>query len=97
MKATASFSYDRYISGESSSLARDLRRAYNDLGFGRGNAAKDGLSLKNDQLNALAYQSMGRYLNRDNPRGEYSSLTNGGFSSINVQANYPATPSGISP
>ena len=97
LKATASFSYDRYIAGESSSLARDLRRAYNDLGFGRGNAAKDGLSLKNDQLNALAYQSMGRYLNRDNPRGEYSSLTNGGFSSINVQANYPATAPGISP
>ena len=37
------------------------------------------------------------YLNRDNPRGEYSSLTNGGFSSVNVQANYPATASGISP
>ena len=58
LKATASFSYDRYIAGESSSLARDLRRAYNDLGFGRGNAAKDGLSLKNDQLNAcLLYTS----------------------------------------
>ena len=97
LKATASFSYDRYISGESSSLARDLRRAFNDLGFGRGNPNRDGLSLKDDQLNALAYQSMGRYLNQDNPRGEYGQLTKGGFSPVNVQANYPSTAPGISP
>ena len=97
LKATASFSYDRYISGESSSLARDLRRAFNDLGFGRGNPSRDGLSLKDDQLNALAYQSMGRYLNQDNPRGEYGQLTKGGFSPVNVQANYPSTAPGISP
>ena len=96
LKATASFSYDRYISGESSSLARDLRRAFNDLGFGRGNPNKDGLSLKDDQLNALAYRSMGRYLNQDNPRGEYGELRKGGFSPITVQKNYTTTP-GINP
>ena len=96
LKATASFSYDRYISGESSSLARDLRRAFNDLGFGRGNPSRDGLSLKDDQLNALAYRSMGRYLNQDNPRGEYGELRKGGFSPITVQKNYTTTP-GINP
>ena len=96
LKATASFSYDRYVSGESSSLARDLRRAFNDLGFGRGNPSRDGLSLKDDQLNALAYRSMGRYLNQDNPRGEYSELRKGGFSSVTVQNNYTTTP-GINP
>ena len=97
LKATASFSYDRYISGESSSLARDLRRAFNDLGFGRGNPSRDGLSLKDDQLNALAYRSMGRYLNQDNPRGEYGELRKGGFSQVNVQATFPTTPPGINP
>ncbi len=96
LKATASFSYDRYISGESSSLARDLRRAFNELGFGRGNPSRDGLSLKDDQLNALAYRSMGRYLNQDNPRGEYGELRKGGFSQITVQDNYTTTP-GINP
>ena len=96
LKATASFSYDRYISGESSSLARDLRRAFNDLGFGRGNPSRDGLSLKDDQLNALAYRSMGRYLNQDNPRGEYGELRKGGFSPVTVQNNYTTTP-GINP
>ena len=97
LKATASFSYDRYISGESSSLARDLRRAFNDLGFGRGNPNKDGLSLKDDQLNALAYRSMGRYLNQDNPRGEYGELRKGGFSPITVKQTFPTTPPGINP
>ena len=97
LKATASFSYDRYISGESSSLARDLRRAFNDLGFGRGNPNRDGLSLKDDQLNALAYRSMGRYLNQDNPRGEYGELRKGGFSPITVKQTFPTTPPGINP
>ena len=97
LKATASFSYDRYISGESSSLARDLRRAFNDLGFGRGNPNRDGLSLKDDQLNALAYRSMGSYLNQDNPRGEYGELRKGGFSPITVKQTFPTTPSGINP
>tara|TARA_A100000172_G_scaffold8532_1_gene4685 strand:+ start:168 stop:1004 length:837 start_codon:yes stop_codon:yes gene_type:complete len=55
LKATASFSYDRYIAGESSSLARDLGRAFNDIGAAFGNPNKDGASTygDNDRLNAL--------------------------------------------
>ena len=78
LKATCSFSYDRYISGESSSLARDLRKAYNDLGFSRGNPIKDGMSLKDDQLNEMAARSTFRYLNlQTNPTGTFTSLIGG--------------------
>ena len=97
LKATCSFSYDRYISGESSSLARDLRRAYNDLGFGRGNVNRHGLSLKDDQLNELAARSTFRYLNERNTEGSYSSLSAGGFKQRNVSVTYPTTPPGIVP
>ena len=74
LKATCSFSYDRYISGESSSLARDLKRAFNDLGFGRGNPNRDGFGIKDDTLNTIARQSAFKYLNVDNNSGSYSSL-----------------------
>ena len=37
LKASAAFSFDRYICGESTSLVRDLLRAYNNI-FGRGNS-----------------------------------------------------------
>ena len=37
LKASASFSFDRYICGESTSLIRDLLKAYNNI-FGRGNS-----------------------------------------------------------
>ena len=37
LKASAAFSFDRYICGESTSLIRDLLRAYNNV-FGRGNS-----------------------------------------------------------
>ena len=67
----------RYICGESSSLARDLRKAYNDLGFGRGNAIKDGLSLKDDQLNEMAARSTFRYLNLATPSAKFTSLIGG--------------------
>ena len=97
LKATCSFSYDRYISGQSSSLARDLRRAYNDLGFGRGNVNRHGLSLKDDQLNELAARSTFRYLNERNTEGSYSSLSAGGFKQRNVSVTYPTTPPGIVP
>ena len=40
---------------------------------------------------------MGRYLNQDNPRGEYGELRKGGFSPVNVQATFPTTPPGINP
>ena len=77
LKANCSFSYDRYICGESSSLARDLRKAYNDLGFGRGNAIKNGLSLKDDQLNEMAARSTFRYLNLATPAAKFTSLIGG--------------------
>ncbi len=100
LKATAQFSYDRYVAGESSSLARDLRRAYNELGFGRGNIVKDGMSLKNSQLNALAERSTYSFLNQDNPVGEFTQLTD--FSnpvpaSINLLGTIGANPPGINP
>ena len=100
LKATAQFSYDRYVAGESSSLARDLRRAYNELGFGRGNIVKDGMSLKNSQLNSLAERSTYSFLNQDNPVGEYTQLTD--FSnpvqmSIKTLGTIGANPPGINP
>ena len=100
LKATAQFSYDRYVAGESSSLARDLRRAYNELGFGRGNVVKDGMSLKNSQLNSLAERSTYSFLNQDNPVGEYTQLTD--FSnpvqmSIKTLGTIGANPPGINP
>ena len=55
LKATAAFSYDRYIAGESSSLARDLGRAFNDIGAAFGNPSKDGAVSDgvNDRYNNL--------------------------------------------
>ena len=68
MKATASFSYDRYIAGESSSLARDLRRAFNDIGAAFGNSSKDGSTTygDNDRLSALQTVTMTRGTNAMN-------------------------------
>tara|TARA_B100000424_G_C22862500_1_gene459592 strand:- start:172 stop:1008 length:837 start_codon:yes stop_codon:yes gene_type:complete len=65
LKATASFSYDRYIAGESSSLARDLGRAFNDIGAAFGNPSKDGASTygDNDRLSALQTVTMTRASN----------------------------------
>ena len=69
LKATASFSYDRYICGESSSLARDLGRAFNDIGAAFGNANKDGAVTygDNDRLNEIMRMSSttGGILNSD--------------------------------
>ena len=69
LKATASFSYDRYICGESSSLARDLGRAFNDLGAAFGNNNKDGAVTygDNDRLNDIikVSSSTGGVLNSD--------------------------------
>ena len=68
LKATASFSYDRYIAGESSSLARDLGRAFNDIGAAFGNPSKDGSTTygDNDRLNALQRVTMTRGANAMN-------------------------------
>ena len=63
LKASASFSFDRYVCGESTSLARDLRRAYNEI-FGRGNDARDGTSVMENTLNR------GTYVQRSAAAGE---------------------------
>ena len=54
LKASASFSFDRYICGESTSLARDLGRAFNEV-FGRGNNTRDGSSVELNTLNQGIY------------------------------------------
>ena len=68
LKATASFSYDRYICGESSSLARDLGRAFNDIRSAI-NPSKDGAVSygDNDRLNNIMRMSSksGGVLNSD--------------------------------
>ena len=67
LKATASFSYDRYIAGESSSLARDLGRAFNDIGAAFGNPNKDGATSygDNDRFNSLMREPSRTMLNFD--------------------------------
>ena len=54
LKASATFSFDRYVCGESTSLARDLKRAYNEI-FNRGNVARDGTSVLANTLNRGTY------------------------------------------
>jgi len=65
LKASAAFSFDRYICGESTSLIRDLLNAFNNI-FGRGNGydpMNSGLSsVSPDQLNQL-YGSQGAFMN----------------------------------
>ena len=65
LKATASFSYDRYIAGESSSLSRDLGRAFNDIGAAFGNPNKDGATSygDNDRFNSLMRETSRTMLN----------------------------------
>ena len=82
LKASASFSFDRYVCGESTSLARDLRRAYNEI-FGRGNDARDGTSVMENTLNR------GTYVQRSAAAGEPSveSSTSGRTTSVTNLAN----------
>ena len=54
LKASAAFSFDRYICGESGSLARDLRNAFNEI-FGRGNPVRDGVGVKQGGLESNVY------------------------------------------
>ena len=97
LKATASFSYDRYICGESSSLARDLGRAFNDLRSAI-NPTKDGAVSygDNDRLNNILRVSSrsGETLNSDvaslrtSMTGDVTAVTNvanqalGGFGNV---------------
>ena len=81
LKASASFSFDRYICGESSSLARDLKRAFNEI-FNLGNNVKDGGSVANNEnlINSGAYGPLtGNILNNGGPaNGQYGGTNNGG-------------------
>ena len=81
LKANVTFSFDRYICGESTSLVRNLRRAFNDI-FGRGNPAKNGSSLSFDQLSSVFNSGS----DTDNKAAKLSTLNNGSISS--QVANY---------
>jgi hypothetical protein len=78
LKASASFSFDRYICGESSSLARDLGRAFNEI-FGLSNPIKDGGSVaySTNIINQDAFGVIRGLSNTDNPyRGAGSNNSN---------------------
>ena len=75
LKATAAFSYDRYIAGESSSLARDLGRAFNDIGAAFGNPSKDG---------AVSYGDSDRYNNLMELTKRSSTILNSDTSNLNT-------------
>ena len=81
LKANVTFSFDRYICGESTSLVRNLKRAFNDI-FGRGNPAKNGSSLSFDQLSSVFNSGS----DTDNKAAKLSTLNNGSISS--QVANY---------
>ena len=81
LKASASFSFDRYICGESTSLARDLKRAFNEI-FNRGNVAKDGSSVEFNTLNAGIYP-----LASEGQRGMVETSTSGNTTSVSTLNN----------
>ena len=81
LKANVTFSFARYICGESTSLVRNLKRAFNDI-FGRGNPAKNGSSLSFDQLSSVFNSGS----DTDNKAAKLSTLNNGSISS--QVANY---------
>ena len=77
LKASASFSFDRYICGESTSLARDLGRAFNEV-FGRGNNQRDGSSVELNTLNQGIYP-----LPSEGQRSLVERTTSGGTGQVN--------------
>ena len=77
LKASASFSFDRYICGESTSLARDLGRAFNEV-FGRGNSTRDGSSVELNTLNQGIYP-----LPSEGQRSLVERTTSGGTRQVN--------------
>ena len=90
LKATAAFSYDRYIAGESSSLARDLGRAFNDIGAAFGNPSKDG---------AVSYGDNDRYNNLMQLTKRSSTILNSDTSNLNTSmtgstTSYPVETAG---
>ena len=76
LKASASFSFDRYICGESTSLARDLGRAFNEV-FGRGNNQRDGSSVELNTLNQGIYP-----LPSEGQRSLVARTTSGGIGQV---------------
>jgi len=78
LKASASFSFDRYICGESGSLARDLRNAFNEI-FGRGNPVRDGIGVTPETLDSDIFGNPLPYVN--------------GASNLNAQINAVSTTS----
>jgi len=78
LKASVAFSYDRYICGESTSLIRDLLKAYNNI-FGRGNTydANSGKlsSITNSELNRLYGNQQGIMNNSGNVQIMTSGIT----------------------
>ena len=81
LKASASFSFDRYICGESTSLARDLKRAYNEI-FNRGNSTRDGSSVEFNTLNEGIYP-----LASEGQRGMVETSTSGNTTSVSTLNN----------
>jgi len=81
LKASVAFSFDRYICGESSSLARDLGRAFNEI-LGRGNPIRDGggsAAGNQNLLNQSAYgpisNSSSTVVNNNGSNGRGSNST----------------------
>ena len=75
LKASATFSFDRYICGESNSLARALKNAFNEI-FNTGNPTRDGFAISDDQLS----QVFNRGNISDNKNTNLTNLNNGSIS-----------------
>ena len=79
LKATCAFSYDRYICGESSSLARDLQRAFNNV-FRGGGVRYDGIggpdeAFKDNVLSDV-YRGINPNILNDSPNITFSPTGN---------------------
>ncbi len=88
LKANVTFSFDRYICGESTSLVRNLKRAFNEI-FPRNNPAKDG--------SLLSYGQMGKVFRAGNiTDNKEANLTNQNNGSISSQVyNYSGSSLGF--
>ena len=93
LKASASFSFDRYICGESSSLARDLKRAFNEI-FNLGNNIRDGGSVADNQnilnRNAFGFNSSNTGNTNSSANGVYGGSNDLSDNSSNRMTYPPA-------
>ena len=80
LKASATFSFDRYVCGESTSLARDLKRAYNEI-FNRGNKQRDGMSMGLNSLNDITF--IERAVGDQGERSKVETTTSGRIGQVN--------------